>query len=235
MRLLITRAAADGARTAAALRKRGHDAIVAPLLTIEPLLDAEFTGSPWAAILVTSASAAPAIAAHRRCDELRRLPVLAVGAHSAQAMRDAGFAEVTSADGDVDVLAKLAAARAKPGASLLYLAGAERSGDLAGALHKLGLAVHTAVVYRALLATTLPPLAAAAVAAGIDGVLHYSRRSAEAYVSAIRRADLALSGLANPVHFCLSAGIAAPLLAAGATNIRVAAKPDEISLLALCA
>ncbi len=235
MRLLITRPAADAARTAAALRVRGHDTVIAPLLTIEILPDVEIAAGPWSAILVTSANAAHAIAAHPRRDDLRRIPVFAVGAHSGQAMREAGFAEVTSADGDVEALANLVAARAEPGASLLYLAGAARSGDLAGALRKLGVAVHTAVVYRADIAESLPPQAAAALAAGIDGVLHYSRRSAEAYVNAARQADLTEAGLADPIHFCLSAEIAALLLAAGAINVRVAETPDETALLALCA
>ncbi|MGB7079125.1 MAG: uroporphyrinogen-III synthase [Xanthobacteraceae bacterium] len=235
MRLLITRPAADAERTAAALRARGHDAIVAPLLAIEILSDVEIAAGPFSAILVTSANAAQAIAAHRRCDDLRGIPVFAVGAQSAQAMRDAGFADVTSADGDVDALVTLAAARSKPGASLLYLAGVTRSGDLAGALRQRDLAVHTAVVYRVALASTLPPQAVEALAAGIDGVLHYSRRSAEAYVSAVRQADLVEAGLSDPVHFCLSAQIAAPLVAAGAGNIRIAQTPDEAALLALCA
>ncbi len=235
MRLLITRPIADAARTADALRARGHEAIIVPLLAIEILSDVEITAGPFSAILVTSANAAPAIAAHRCCDALRSIPVFAVGAQSAHAMRDAGFADVTSADGNVDALVTLAAAQAKPGAALLYLAGAARSGDLAGALRKLDLAVHTTVVYRAVLARTLPPDATAAVAAGIDGVLHYSRRTAEAYIGAVRQADLVKAGMADPVHFCLSAQIAAPLVAAGAGNIRIASTPDEAALLALCA
>ncbi|HEX4040798.1 MAG TPA: uroporphyrinogen-III synthase [Xanthobacteraceae bacterium] len=233
MRILITRPAPDAARSAAALRARGHDAIVTPFLSIEHLLDAELGAGPWSAILVTSANAA-AIAAHRRYHELHDIPVLAVGHYSAQAMRDAGFTDVSSSDGDVAALASLVAARMKPGAALLYLAGAERSGDLAGALHEKNLAVHTAVIYRAVAAKNLPAQAAAALAAGIDGVLHYSRRSAEAYIAAARRADLAKAAVADPIHFCLSAKIAAPLLAAGATNVRVAAQPDEAALLALC-
>lgn len=234
VRILITRPAPDAARSAAALRARGHDTIVAPLLNIEHLPEAELGEGPWSAILVTSANAAAAIAAHRRHHELHGIPVLTVGRYSAQAMRDAGFTDVSSSDGDVAALAALVAARVKPGMSLLYLAGAERSGDLAGALREQNLAAHTAVIYRAVAAKNLPAEAAAALTAGIDGVLHYSRRSAEAYIAAARRADLAKAAVADPIHFCLSAAIAAPLLAAGATDVRVAPKPDEPALLALC-
>ena len=122
MRLLVTRPEADAERTAAALRARGHTVVVAPLLRIEPVEDADIAAGPFAAILVTSANAAPAIARHQRFAELRALPVFAVGGRSAQAMRAAGFADVTSADGDVSDLAPLgrrSASKAEPRSSIL--------------------------------------------------------------------------------------------------------------------
>ena len=65
---------------------------------------------------------------------------------------------------------------------------------------------------------------------GIDGVLHFSRRSVESYLDCSR--DLAGPAL-KPVHYCLSARAAEPLRLAGASQIHVAAQPDEASLLAL--
>jgi len=234
MRILLTRPKAEAERTAAALRERGHKPIVAPLLSIEILFDVDLGAGPWTAILITSANAVRAIAGHSRHDELREIPVFTVGAHSAQAMRAAGFDNVSSADGNVSDLANLVAARMQPGASLLYLAGEERSGDLAGVLRAQNFTVHTALVYRAVVAENFPRHAVDALAAGIDAVLHFSRRSAEAYVSAAKRAGLIEAALAKPSHICLSGRIAAPLQAAGAANIRVAARPDEAALLALC-
>ena len=218
----------------AALRVRGHEAIVAPLLTIEYFPDAALGDRPWSAILVTSANAARAIAAHRRRDELLRVAVLAVGRQSAQQLRAEGFADVSSAEGDVDDLAALVAARLKPPARLLYLAGEERAGDLAGVLRAKNFHVDTVVVYRAVVAQTLPEEAAAALAAGIHGVLHYSRRSAEAFVSAARKARVLEAALGKPVHFCLSAKVAEPLQEAGAADVRIAAQPDEAALMSLC-
>ncbi len=234
MRILLTRPQADAERTAAALRARGHEVIVAPLLEIEIVPDAELGGGPWAAILVTSANAVRAIAGHRRRDGLRAIPVFTVGRHSAQGMRTAGFTDVTSADGNVTDLANLVAARVKRAARLLYLAGEERSGDLAGTLRTQDFAVDTALVYRAVVAATLPRQAAAALAAGVDSVLHFSRRSAEAYVNAARNCGLAEAALTTPSHFCLSARIAEPLAQAGAINVRVAARPEEAALIELC-
>ena len=178
VRLLLTRPEPDAQRTAAALRAQGHDVIIAPLLRIEPAADAQIGEGPWAAILITSANAAHAVAAHARVAPLRALPVFAVGRRSAEAMAAAGFADVTSADGNVSDLAQLVAARLQPAARLLYLAGEDRSGDLAGDLRARGFAVETTMIYRAIAATGLPPAAADALASGIDGVLHFSRRSA---------------------------------------------------------
>jgi uroporphyrinogen-III synthase len=234
VRILVTRPAADAARTAAALRALGHEAIVAPLLTIECLSDTDLGDGPWSAILVTSANAAHAIAGHNRRDELKHLPVLAVGRQSAQELRAEGFADVTSADGDVDDLVNLVAARLKPPARLLYIAGKERAGDLAGVLQAMNFHVDMVVVYRVVVAGTLPAEVVTALRGDLYGVLHYSRRSAEAFLAAAHKAGLLEAALMKPVHYCLSARVAEPLTAAGASDVRIAAQPDEAALLSLC-
>jgi uroporphyrinogen-III synthase len=228
MRLLVTRPEPDSARTAAVLRAAGHQAVLAPMLRIEAVADADLGAPPWPGILITSANGARAIAGHPHRAECLALPLLAVGASSAEAARAAGFADVTSADGDAGDLARLAARRFSGAAGpLLYLAGEDRSGELAVE----GVTVRTVVVYRAVQAERFPPDADAALRQGrIDGVLHFSRRSVDGYLECGRAVgDAAL----RPVHYCLSARAAAPLKAAGAPRIEVAARPDEASLLAL--
>jgi uroporphyrinogen-III synthase len=233
VRLLVTRPQPDAERTAAALRARGHDITMAPFLHIQALPDAELGSGPWAALLVTSANAAFAIAQHPRAAELKNVPVLAVGERSARAMRAAGFADVISAGGDGGDLARLAVERLKQGVPLLYLAGADRSGDIAGDLAAQNYIVRVAVIYRAVAVTALPQAAADALVRGIDGVLHFSRRSAEAYVNAARNTGLLEAALTTPRHFCLSAQVAEPLAQAGAADVRVAARPDEATLFEL--
>ncbi len=231
MRFLLTRPETDAQRTAAALRAKGHDAVIAPLLRIEALIDVAIGAGPWSALLVTSANAGPAIAFHERAAELRALPVFAVGKRSATTMTAAGFGHVRHSDGDVHDLAAFVAGQMQPAGPLLYLAGEERSADLAGELRSRGFTVETAVVYRAVAATSLPPAAAEALAGGI-GVLHFSRRSAEAYLDAARAMDLFAAAL-RPVHYCLSARVAEPLQQAGAADVRIAAAPTEGHLIAL--
>ena len=231
MRLLVTRPEPDGARTAAALRAQRHDVVLAPVLRVELLADADLGAGPWTAILITSANGARAAAAHARHRELLSLPVMAVGQASAAAARAAGFADVTSADGDGrDLVGQVAARFVGRPQPLLYLAGEDRARDLVGELGGFGVAVRIAVVYRAAKAS-LPAEAAAALQAGqIDAAVHFSRRSAEAYLELTREGlDRAL----KPIHFCLAAAAAAPLRAAGAMDVRIAARPDETALIEL--
>jgi len=236
MRLLVTRPEPDNARTAEALRARGHDVTLAPVLRVTPETGADLGGGPWAGVLITSANAVRAIAEHPRKWECLRVPAFAVGRRSAEAARAAGFAEVVSADGNADDLAHLVAARVparQPDHPLLWLAGEDRAGDLAGALAVHGIAVRTVVIYRAVAETALPDEARDALAGGeIDGVLHYSRRSADAFEAIAMAARIDLKSL--PIkHYCLSAQVAAPLRQSGVEHVVVAARPDEAALLAL--
>ncbi len=232
VRLLLTRPQPDAARTAVTLRALGHEPIVAPLIGIEVVSEVDPDRGPWAAILLTSANALWGIAGLAWRDDWRDLPVFAVGDRTAQAVREAGFTAVTSAGGNVNDLAALVAAHLNPPARLLYLTGEDRSGDLASALRARGFVVDMVGVYRAMVAQTLPAQAATALTRGVDGVLHYSRRSAEAYVSTARGAGLLASAL-KPIHFCLSAQVAEPLAQAGAADIRIAPRPVEADLIGL--
>jgi uroporphyrinogen-III synthase len=236
MHLLVTRPGADAERTAATLRRRGHAVIPAPLLAIEPVTHAAWGEGPYAAVLLTSANAARALAQHPRRAALAALPAFTVGRRTAEAAAEAGFCRVESADGGWRELVRLVADRlGGTGARLVYLAAEERAGDVAGALVAHGLAVETVVIYRAVAdPAAAEALRAALDRAPLDGVLHYSRRSAQTFLAAARTAGCLAAALALP-HFCLSAEVAAPLRAAGAATVRVAARPDEAALLELLA
>lgn len=232
MRILITRPEPDAERTAAALRARGHEVVIMPLLRIEPVADAELGAGPWGAVLVTSANACRVLAAHKNIAGLIGLPAFAVGARTAAAARAAGFSEVVSADRDVAELARLVATRMS-GTSLplLYPAGEERAGNLEAALAAHGFTVRMVIVYRAIAAQRIPPdISARLAAGGIDAALHFSRRSAEAFMAVVEAANL-LSRSLKIQHYCLSVQVAAPLEAAGAATIRIAPEPHERALL----
>ena len=151
MRLVVTRPQSDGARTAAALRERGHEVLEAPLLQVEPL-DADLSGG-WGAIIITSANAPAAIAGNPALAALATLPVIAVGRRSAEAAREAGFSDINSAGGDLrDLIRLVVARRADAKAPLLYLAGEDRAADLVSELVTHGVAAEMRIVYRAVTA-----------------------------------------------------------------------------------
>jgi uroporphyrinogen-III synthase len=230
MRLLITRPVPDGAHTAAALSLRGHKTLLAPLLRIENL-NTDFGIGPWDGVVMTSANAARALSEHPQRGELLALKLFAVGRQTAEAARACGFRHVLSADGDVTDLQDLLMRLPDRPRRLLYLAGADRSVDLQAELAPAGTQVDTIVIYRAMPEARLPDNVETALASQqIDGILHFSARTAAAFVAAVMVAVPA--ALALP-HFCLSAAVARPLQAAGARDLRIAERPDEAALLAL--
>jgi uroporphyrinogen-III synthase len=232
--LLVTRPAPDNLATAEALRRRGFEPMLAPMLVFQPLPFREAALGEYTGVILTSANAMRAIAAHPALPQLQRLPAFVVGDRTAQAVREAGFTSVHSAEGDAAALRELIVAKVPPRkrAALLYLSAEETSRDLAGELGLRGVEVTSIAVYRMAALDDLPAAICDAFAHGaIEAVLHYSRRSALAFVKATRSAGLEISALALP-QACLSDQVAASLREAGATRVVVAAKPNEDDLLA---
>jgi uroporphyrinogen-III synthase len=227
MRIAVTRPQADGERTAHVLRARGHEVLLAPLMRVEPIA-ADLSGD-WSAVVITSANALSAIAQNAGLSNLQKLPLFAVGRRSAAAAKE--FAQTHTADGDVGDLVRLIM-REHRGGTLLYLAGEDRAADLVGELSKHGIRAELRVVYRAVTVPFPADLIAALTAASLDAVLHFSRRSAENYVSGAHAAGI--TGPALDIrHFCISAHAAEPLLAAGARHVEVAPEPNESALIGL--
>jgi len=235
MHVLVTRPEPDGERTAQKLRARGCDVLLGPVLRIRHLEEADLGPGPWDAVAVTSANAAHAIERHSRRLEMMRLPVLTVGRRTAEAARTVGFTNIASAHGNEQALAQLIGDRVARGKKILYLVGEDRAGDLAIAVAPHGVRVETVVVYRAVAAEHLPDAASAALRAGeVNGVLHFSRRSAVIYLDCAKAAGLLDSAL-RPFHYCLSQAVAEPLVAAGASRVMAAQSPEENALLDLVA
>jgi uroporphyrinogen-III synthase len=114
--------------------------------------------------------------------------------------------------------------------TLLYLAGADLARDLAGELGERGFDVVTQTTYRMVPIVSLPrDVCDAFAASGIEAVLHYSRRSARAFLDAARAGGVEISALAIP-QCCLSEAIASIVRDAGATQVMVARTPDEKAL-----
>jgi uroporphyrinogen-III synthase len=233
MAVLVTRPHPDNEATASALRGRGHEVLLAPMLRFEGIATGDDLDGRYDAVIVTSANALRAVdlAGH----SILARPLFAVGEHTAEAARAAGFDKVLSAGGDATNLrgllrGRIKAKELKKTARLIYLAGADLSRDLAGELGADGFDVVTRTTYRMVALSTLPRDALEAFAANrIEAVLHYSARSTRAFVEAVRAAGIEISALSVP-QCCLSASLAAILREAGATRAKAAVRPDEGAL-----
>jgi uroporphyrinogen-III synthase len=232
--ILVTRPEPDNAATADALRRRGYEVLLAPVLQFEALPFRHDDDVRYGGVIATSSNALRAIRSHPLSGQLIDLPVYVVGGRTAEAARNAGFAKVMSADGDVTALHKLivkAIPKRDRKVPLLYLSGSDIAGDIVTSLAGDGIMVTPLIVYRMIPVADLSDDVRSAFAAQtIDAVLHYSARSAAAFVAAVRGAAQEIAALALP-QVCLSEAVARVLREAGATRLVVAEKPQEIAVL----
>ena len=181
-KIWITRAHPAAEATAERIRALGHEAVVAPLLTVRNIEDVEIDLTGVAALAFTSANGVRAFA--ERSGE-RSLRVFAVGGATAQAARQAGFRSVLSADGDVEALAHgIAGRRAELKGAVLHAGAAEPAGDLVGDLARRGLEARTLALYE-----TTPVQISDAQARSLvkcDTVLLHSPRAARALARLLR-------------------------------------------------
>lgn len=172
--VLITRPEPGATETARAVMALGHRPVLAPLLRVRPLLCR--APANVGAVLVTSGNALPSLP-----DTLHALPLLAVGDATAERARAAGFANVTSADGDARALSALARRRLPP-CPVLLATGRGQGETLAADLRKAGFVVHRRTVYAASPAGRLPAAAAAALRDGrLRAALFLSADTARAF------------------------------------------------------
>lgn len=220
LRVAITRAAPENARTAERVRALGHEAILAPLISIapDPDFDPELDGVQ--ALLFTSINGVRAFA---NASAERSVRVLTVGDATAAFARDAGFARVQSADGDVAALAHLTQSALDPrDGALVHISGEDIAGALLSTLRAVGFQIERRVAYEAHLAQTLPePL----TRTDIDVVLFHSPRTIGAFLK------LGAPNAARMRAGCLSHTISALARTISWADIVVAPAPREDVLL----
>jgi uroporphyrinogen-III synthase len=234
VKALVTRPVEDAAPVIRALGERGIETVLAPMLIIRSVADAERhlseTLASAQAVLFTSANGVRAFAA---ASPRRELPAFAVGDATAAAARIAGFRSVLSAGGDVEDLAELVKARLSPqGGALVHAAGTNVAGDLAGALTPMGFTLHRTLLYEAVPASALDPAAVAALNRGEVGLaLFFSPRTAASFATLAAAAGVA-GACRSMAAFALSAAVAAALERLAWRAVRVAAAPTQRDLLA---
>jgi uroporphyrinogen-III synthase len=232
MRIIVTRPEPDGSRQAETLAARGHEVVLAPLLTVEFVRGVPLQTDGAQALIATSRNALRALSAHAERDVALKLPLFAVGEGTARLAQELGFADVTIGLGTGSELGTLIAGELRPeDGPLVHLAGETLAFDLKGALEERGFSVRQPVLYRAEVVETLPAGAASLLGAGgFDGVILMSPRTARIFAALAR--PLAVMQAKRPVCYCLSKAVADEAAAYGFVT-RVPARPREEDVLAL--
>ncbi len=220
----VTRAEPGAQATAARLRERGLDPLVAPLLETRVLRQPPPDMEGVAALGFTSANGVRAFA---DLSPIRDLPVFAVGAATARAAREAGFGQVAASAGDVGALAVFIVAQwPGPRGLVLNPGAAEPAGDLVGDLAAFGVGARRLDVYETAEIEPSPEQLRLAMAAHF--VLVHSPRAAKV-LGRLLRPD----GAPTLHALCLSPAVAAALHGTPLGGVTAAAEPDEADLLAL--
>jgi uroporphyrinogen-III synthase len=227
LRILITRPRDRAEPLARQLEALGHEVLIEPMLSIEPLHPRAAPLDGLQAILLTSANAA-----HSLPPDGQHLPVLAVGGATARAARAAGWTAVLEAEGDAESLARLVRERCTPArGALLHLCGEEVREELGESLAAAGFEVRRQVVYRAHAVTELSAeLADALRRDRLDAVLLLSPRTARTFAELVRRHGMA-RGLRRSVAVCLSDTVAEPCRELPFERVVIAARPELGALL----
>lgn len=222
--VLITRPEPGAAETAARVTALGWRPVLAPALVLAPR---PFPAIRAQALLLTSRAAARALRPWE-------VPVLAVGAATAEAARAQGFSEVCAAEGDAAALAALCAARLDPAAGPLLLAvGEGYSVELAAALRAAGFRVIRRVAYAAVESMDFPAEAAAALRnREVSRALFFSPRSAGCSLRALIASGLS-EALRGIEAIAISPRVAAILDGLPWRSVRTARRPDQDHILEL--
>ena len=225
MRLLVTRPEPDAGETAARLVAMGHEVLLQPMLRVV------FSDPPGAlpdaaALIATSRNGVRALAAWPVAEAWRAKPLFVTGEGTARTATEAGFSDVRPGGADAAALADRIVRDLRKGCGpVVYAAARDRTGALAGGLIAAGYDVRTVEAYRAEPVAALDAVVAEALRAGrIDGVLVFSRRTAEAFVAAVEAAGLR-EALATIACYALSERIAGPLRALS-SPVKVSERPD---------
>jgi uroporphyrinogen-III synthase len=221
-RILVTRSEPGASETAARLKTLGYAPIVEPLFAIVPL---DVTLPAFDALAFTSANGARQLAV---LSTRRDIPVFCVGARTAETARDAGFTNVTSANGDVTALGDLILAQLPAGTHLLHAGNAESRGDLSGRLSAQGIAASFVALFHAEPVAAPGPELARHLGGdqAFDAVLIHSPRAGEILAGMIRAAHRPC-----PVAAAAISPAAAAPLAGLIQGLATASAPTEDALL----
>lgn len=235
--ILITRPVPDAHATTEQLQALGFSCFIEPMLDIsyrenakEQLAEALKDNC---ILLITSTNA---IRALQNLSASTHIPVITVGDATLHTAREAGFGNVVSAGGNVQTLAEFVRTHYTNKQSFIYARAGIVSENLSQQLARQGFDVTDITVYDANPKTSLSEEFKTRYLSGhFDTALFFSRRTAETFLSLLRKDILSMAPLAQIELFCLSRQVAQPFENTTVKNIRTAPAPTSESLLELVA
>lgn len=224
--VLLTRPEAESREVAGTLAAMGIRSVIWPMTRIEFVDGPVGVPEGTDGLVFTSRNGVAAFA--RSCAE-RGLTAWCVGGRTADAARDAGFADVVSADGDVDALAALLRQEAGGSRRLLYLRGREVSADLGAMLSGSGNILESRVVYAAQAGGPPPADVRTMFETGAIGVVAvWSRRAARELAGHLAQHPGWARGV---LGVAISDRAGAPLADSGLDGMVSADRPDAEAML----
>jgi uroporphyrinogen-III synthase len=221
-RILVTRSEPENRATAQRLLALGHQPLLEPAFTLD-FLDVGLP--PYDALAFTSVNGVRAFA---RLTSRRDVAAFCVGGRTAAEARQAGFASVASAEGDVAALVDLIAANLEDRARLLHVGNSESRGDLAGELGRLGHAAEFRALFVARAIDSPGPELARHLSGEprFEAALIHSPRAASILAGFVQSARAPA-----PISIAAISSAAAAPAASFAARLACAASPTEEALL----
>lgn len=223
--VLITRPREDSGALAAPIEARGYGVAAEPVLSIEPLPAVWPEDDAYRGLVLTSTNALRQIPGNL----YRGLPVYAVGARTASAASQAGFKNVTGADGDARALESVLTRKGfAPGTRLFHPCGEDSI-----PLNVSGTVIERKFVYRAVPVGRLGESTAALLdRRAVAAALFFSPRTAAVFKALLLKARKKDS-VTSIDALCLSHSVLESLKDLPWKATKVAAHTDRESLLAL--
>lgn len=232
-RVLVVRPEPGNAQTAARLVQAGFEPVLLPLTRIEPLDGAAVDiASGTKAVAITSPNAlrhAPSALV----DQLRLLPVFAVGHSSAASAREHGLNLAACGNAGAKDLAWLIAASLDRGSLIAYPCGRVRRPEFERALTAAGYLIQPIETYdTAIVSYSTETVRKICKPAPFDAVLVHSSKAADA-LGRLTAQDNIPQITDKTLFFCLSARIGRALQPVASDRLIAAGRPDESELLDL--
>ncbi|MCI5049965.1 MAG: uroporphyrinogen-III synthase [Rickettsiales bacterium] len=226
--LLITRPIADSKSLEKDLENTSIKTAIDPMLRIETIDSAEekvpeFIELKPQAIILTSKHA---LEGFKDVSNFNHIPMLAVGARTAEYAQSLGFKNVTVTGENVEHLIEHIKKERKPiDGPLLYLSGEEVTADLDKELD--GFDVGRLITYRAHIAKRFSGETARMLSKGaLDGAVFFSPRSAKAFMHCLKEAKQEET-LKKLVCLCLSEAVAAELPKEECKALHISERPTQ--------